>query len=427
MWRILGNFAFVLIEWRMRKIVDSKYHIHRLANGLRVVAEKSEGNVSYIGTMVNAGSRDEPLDKQGLAHFVEHTLFKGTRHRRSCHIASRMESIGGELNAYTTKEETMVYTNAPAGFAERSFELVSDLVKCSVFPPRELEKEKEVIIEEIHSYSDCPSDSVYDEFEELIYAGSGLAHNILGTPDSVRTLSPADGRGFVDTRYTPDNMVIYCSDPGDPEKNIRLVEKYFGDMEFQCAADRRVVPPLCGQFNETRSRSSHQANCITGCRVFGRDDPRRHALFLLNNYLGGPCMNSRLNMEMRDRRGLVYAVDSSVALMSDAGVLLIYYGCEPDRTDRCRSIICNEIDRLAQSALSPWTFAKVRDQYCGQLIMSGEHRESRAMSLAKSLMYYNEIHDIDYTSRCIRSLTPEALQEAAQIVASAGLSTLTLI
>ncbi len=415
-----------MFESILMMLDNRKYCIHTLANGLRVVATKSAGEVSYIGAMVNAGSRDESADKQGLAHFVEHTVFKGTQHRRSCHIASRMESIGGELNAYTTKEETMLYTNAPAGYAERSIELISDLVKYSNFPPREIEKEKEVIIEEINSYRDSPSDSVYDEFEELIYAGSGLAHNILGTPESVKALSPADGRAFIDAKYTPDNMVVYCCDPGDPEKNIRLVEKYFGDMNFTPSPNNRVKPPVCEIFNETRSRSNHQANCITGCRIFGRDDSRRHALFLLNNYLGGPCMNSRLNMEMRDRRGLVYTVDSNVALMSDAGVLLIYYGCDPRETGRCRDIIENEIDRLAQSPLSPRTFAKVRDQYCGQLIMSGEHRESRAMSLAKSLMYYDEIHDLDYTSRCIRSLTPEAMQEAAQLVASSGLSTLTL-
>lgn len=173
---------------------SEKYHIHTLSNGLRVVAVKAEGNVSYIGAMVNAGSRDESADREGLAHFVEHTIFKGTRHRRSCHIASRMETIGGELNAYTTKEETMIYTNAPAGYAARSFELISDLVKNASFPANEIEKEKEVIVEEIHSYRDSPSDSVYDEFEELIYAGSGLAHNILGTPESVRGLSSADGQ-----------------------------------------------------------------------------------------------------------------------------------------------------------------------------------------------------------------------------------------
>ena len=221
--------------------------------------------------------------------------------------------------------------------------------------------------------------------------------------------------------------MIYCADPGDPERNIRLVEKYFGDMTFDSEPLLREAAPAVEVFNETRVRSSHQANCITGCRLFGRGDSRRHALFLLNNYLGGPCMNSRLNMEMRDRRGLVYTVESNVALMSDTGVLLVYYGCDKDAVARCRAIISGELDRLAQSPLSPRAFARVRDQYCGQLIMSGEHRESRAMSLAKSLMYYGEIHDIDYTAERIRSLTPEAMQEAAQMILAGGLSTLSLV
>lgn len=410
----------------MKQTVDRKYHIHTLSNGLRVVAARSLGNVSYIGILVNAGSRDEDPTHYGLAHFVEHTVFKGTRRRRSSQIASRMETVGGELNAYTTKEETMIYTNAPAGYAERSFDLISDLIRNATFPPSEIEKEKEVIIEEIYSYRDSPSDSVFDEFEELIYAGSGLAHNILGSEDSVRGLSSADGRGFIDCNYTPENLVIYCSDPSDPEKNIRLVEKYFGDMDFRSIPKERTVPGLNPVFDEHRDRHNHQANCISGTRLFGRDDPHRHAIFLLNNYLGGPCMNSRLNLEMRDRRGLVYTVESNVALMSDSGLLLIYYGCDPRHTDKCRRIIANEIDRLAQSPLPERTFAKIRDQYCGQLIMSGEHRESRAMSMAKSLLYYNEIHDIDFTASCIRSLTPSDMQEAAQLIAANGLSTLIL-
>ena len=407
-------------------IIDKGYHIHTLPNGLRAVVRQADSNVSYIGVMVNAGSRDESAYTEGLAHFVEHTIFKGTRHRRSCHIASRMESIGGELNAYTTKEETMVYTNAPAGYAERSFDLISDLVKNSIFPDRELIKEKEVIIEEINSYRDSPADAVYDEYEELIYAGSGLAHNILGTPESVRHLSSQDARGFIDRFYTPGNMVIYCSDPGDPARNIRLIEKYFGDMCFPDAVSERKEIPMVEPFDISRRRDNHQANCITGTRLFSRTDPRRYAMFLLNNYLGGPGMNSRLNMEMRDRRGLVYTVESNVALMSDTGVLLIYYGCDPENVSKCKRIIQTELDRLAQSPLSARAFSQAQDQYCGQLIMSGEHRESRAMSMAKSLMYYGEIHDIAFATDHIRALKPEDIQNMASEILRSGLSTLSI-
>lgn len=405
---------------------NSQYLIHTFSNGLRAVVARSAGGVSYTGALVNAGSRDEEERSQGLAHFVEHTVFKGTRHRRSCHISSRMESIGGELNAYTTKEETMVYTNAPAGYVERSLELLSDLVRNSIFPEREIEKEKEVIIEEILSYRDSPSDSVYDEFEELIYRDSGLAHNILGTPESVKALTGQDARRFIETCYTPGRLAIYCVDPGDPERNLRIIERYFGDMDFADTPSRRTPPSVADPFNETRRRDTHQANCIAGTLLFGRDDPRRHAVFLLNNLLGGPCMNSLLNMEMRDRRGLVYTVESNVGLMSDTGLIEIYFGCDPSAVKRCMTIIGNQIDRLAQSPLPERRFAKIRDQYCGQLIVSGEHRESRAMALAKSLMYYGEIHDLKYTEERIREVTAEEVRRAAELIMNRGLSLLTL-
>ncbi|MDE7382109.1 MAG: insulinase family protein, partial [Muribaculaceae bacterium] len=188
-----------------------------LSNGLKVAFRPSSGAVSYIGVAINAGSRDEALSLQGLAHFVEHTIFKGTTRRRAFQLANRMESIGGELNAYTSKEETVVYTNAPAGYAERALDLLADIIANSIFPENELSKERDVVIEEINSYLDSPGDSVFDEFEELIYAGSSLAHNILGTPESVRALTGNDCRKFLDSFYTPGNMVLYISDPGDPQ------------------------------------------------------------------------------------------------------------------------------------------------------------------------------------------------------------------
>lgn len=402
------------------------YHIHSLDNGLRVVIRQSESKVSYIGALVNAGSRDENPGLQGLAHFVEHTIFKGTLSRKSWHISNRMESIGGELNAYTTKEETMIYTNAPAGYADRSFELIADLIKNAQFHKTEIEREKEVVIEEIHSYRDSPSDLVFDEFEERIYAGSALAHNILGTEGSVRALTRDDACDFVKSKYFAENVVIYCCDPGDPDTNLRKIKRYFNDLPSSGKPNNRTIPEIVNPFDEVIDNSNYQANCIMGCRMFGRNDPRRHAMFLLNNYLGGPCMNSRLNMELRDRRGLVYTVESNVALMSDTGVLLIYFGADPKSVNRCKKLITNEIDRLAQSCMSERKFAMIRDQYCGQLIVGGEHRESRAMALAKSLLYYNEVHDLDYTAEKIRSLHPEDLRCAAELLASRELCFLSI-
>ncbi len=407
--------------------MNSSYSTYTLPNGVRMVCWHTEGLVSYIGAVVNAGSRDEGEDVYGLAHFVEHTIFKGTDKRRSWQISSRMETVGGELNAYTSKEETMVYTNAPAGFEERAIELLADLITSSRFPKEEIEREKEVVIEEIHSYMDSPSDSVYDEFEELAYAGSGLAHNILGSAESVRRLGSDNCRGFLDKFYTPGEMVVYCCIPASPDKMYKLVNKYFGGLHFANVSRNRVAPPPMQSFDLRRERGNHQANTIVGTRVFGRLDSRRFALFLLNNYLGGPCLNSKLNRELREKRGYVYAVDSNVSLMTDAGLILIYFGCDPSNVEKCREIIFRELDELAQTRLSESKFEKIKRQYCGQLLVSSDHRESRAMGLAKSLLYYGQIHDISTTAANISAVTAEELRDVAQLIMSSPKGILTLI
>lgn len=411
----------------MKIAMNQSYRVFTLDNGLRMVCKQTTGLVSYIGAVVNAGSRDEDEDHQGLAHFVEHTIFKGTPSRKGWQIANRMEVVGGELNAYTSKEETMIYTNAPAGYEERALQLLSDLIMSSCFPKEEVEREREVVIEEINSYLDSPADSVYDEFEELAYAGSDLAHNILGSKDSVMALSGEECRKFLDKYYTPGNMVVYCTSPVSPDKLLKLVEKYFSGMHFITPAHKRSLPPAMEKFDEVRNRGNHQANTIVGARVFGRQDPRRFALFLLNNYLGGPCMNSRLNRELREKRGYVYTVESNVSLMSDCGLMLIYFGSDPSVVVKCRRLISNELDRLAQSSLSPTVFEKIKRQYCGQLLVSSDHRESRAMSLGKSILYYNEIHDISSTAERIMEVSSEEFREVASMLTTDKCSALTLI
>lgn len=406
--------------------LDNTTRIFTLSNGLRAVCRRAAGAVSYIGVAIGSGSRDEDAAHHGLAHFVEHTIFKGTTKRRSWHISNRMEGVGGELNAYTSKEETMIYTNAPAGYADRAIELLADLVADCTFPSDEVEREREVVIEEINSYLDSPGDAVYDDFEELIYAGSGLAHNILGTPDSVRSLTPADCRSFIDRWYTPANMVVYAADPGDPERVARMLERHFGRLHFAATPHSRVLPPVPPQFDEVKNKGGHQAHTIVGMRTFGRRDPRRFALFLLNNYLGGPCMNSRLNQQLREQRGLVYTVDSNVALMSDTGLLSIYFGSDHANVAKCRRLVARELDRLAQSPLSPRRFEGVKEQYCGQLTVSSDHRESSAMALAKSLMYYGEVHTAADTAERVREVTAEQMREVAEMLAAPTRSVLTL-
>ena len=407
--------------------MNQQYSIFTLSNGLRCVCRQTAGLVSYIGVAVNAGSRDESVSQHGLAHFVEHTLFKGTVSRKSWQVSSRMELIGGELNAYTSKEETVVYTNAPAGFEDRAVELLSDILINSSFPSDEVDREREVVIEEINSYLDSPSDSVFDEFEGLAYAGSGLAHNILGTAESVRTLGSSDCKEFVADFYTPSNMVIYCCSPVSPARFKVIAEKYFGRFERKGISHDRILPVAMTAFDERREKGNHQANTIVGTRLFGRNDPRRFALFLLNNYLGGPAMNSRLNRELREKRGYVYTVESMVSLMSDSGLLMIYFGSDPSTVDKCRKIIRMELDRLAQSPMKQATFDKIRRQYCGQLLVTSDHMESRAMALAKSLMYYGEVHDISTMTERMQAVTPEEMREVAEMIMNSPEGALTLV
>lgn len=405
---------------------DKDNLIITLHNGLRVVCRRRPGLVSYIGLVVNAGSRDEDSQHEGLAHFVEHTLFKGTDKRRAWQISSRMETVGGELNAYTSKEETVVYTNAPSGYENRALELLADLVSSSRFPHHEIELEREVVVEEINSYLDTPSERVFDEFEELAYKGSGLAHNILGTAESVRTLDSKECRQFLDRFYQPQNIVLYCVTPFPVDKMAAKAERIFSFMKNYPVIHNRIVPPPMDIFNEVRNKDSHQANTVMGARTFSRDDSRRFALFLLNNYLGGPCMNSRLNRELREKRGLVYAVDSSVSLLSDTGLWTLYYACDPSHIEKCRKVIAREIDSLCQHTLSQQAFEKVKRQYCGQLLSTSDHIESRAISLGKSILYFDTVHDISTTAERIMEVKSEEMRSAAEMIAFEKLSSLSL-
>ena len=396
-----------------------------LGNGLRVVAQEAPGAVSYIGCAIGAGSRDDGAHP-GLAQFVEHTVFKGTRRRSSWQIANRMESIGGELNAYTTKEETMIYTNAPAGYAERAMEMISDLIANSTFPSAETDRERDVIIEEIHSYLDNPAEAVYDEFDDRLYADSELGHNILGTEESVRAISSENARSFVDRFYVPENMVVYCRAPEGIDKAFRIADKYFGGLSHPMPHRERLTPKVLPRFAETVEEESAQANTLMGCRLFGRRDPRRHALFLLNNHFGGPCMNSMLNRELRDRRGLVYTVDSSVALMSDTGALLIYFGTGLKEVGRCERIITRLIEKLAEKELSESALERIKRQYVGQLTVGTEQNENMAMNLAKSILYFGEVHSPEETIAAVNRVRPEDLRGVAELIAGQGLSRLTL-
>ena len=337
-----------------------------------------------------------------------------------------MESIGGELNAYTTKELTMLYTIAPAGYADRALELLADLVKNASFPTADVERERDIIIEEIHSYYDSPSEAVFDEFDENIYAGSGMAHNILGSEESVRRLDGTVARDFLDRYYVPANMVLYCVDP-NPDKALKLAERYFGDMNHPTPVHNRIAPPVLPVFEKVSERDNSQANTICGCRIPGRHDPMRYAMMLFNNVLGGPALNSRLCQEIREKRGLVYSIESNVVMLSDCGTFTVYFGSDKSTVKRCERIIRDQIRRIADKPLSPRAFAQVRDQYCGQLDVLSDNRENCAMELGRSLLLYDEVRDLRYISDRIREVTAEQVRRCAELITEADLSRLSLL
>lgn len=403
--------------------------IHKLENGLTIVAARTDGNVTYSGMLCNAGSRDDFVGLDGLAHFVEHTIFKGTPTRSSIKVANTMERVGGYLNAYTGKEQIMLYTGAPTGYEENTFALFSDLVDNALFPSDEIERERDVIVEEIHSYHDSPSDAVFDEFDELFYAGTPLAHNILGYNHTVRKITRDDARRFLTSYFTPGNMILYCLSPVDPDKIIKRISPYFRILRHPDFTEKRRTPvdrSLCEPFDELHDRGNEQANTVIGYHTFGACDDRRFALFLLSNILGGPALNSLLNREMREKRGLVYTVETSVTLYGDTGNFQVYFGTEPDNVRKCTSIFTTELNKLADKPMGPLKFDHAKKQLCGQLLVSGENKENAAMAMAKSLMRHGETRDNEYTSARIRELSAGELRDMAQLIAESPFNRLTL-
>lgn len=408
-------------------IVDSENPVVLdLPNGLRLLyVGRMNDAVEFFGVAIDAGSRDDPADGYGLAHFVEHTIFKGTGRRKSWHIINRMESCGGELNAYTTKETTTVYSVFPSGNLSRAVDLIGDLVTNSQFPDRELDKERDVVADEISSYLDIPSEAVYDDFEDLLFAGSALGHNILGSESALAHFDSSECRRFVGRLYTLRNMVAFYSGPASVSKVVKLVERSFSGLAEGETCKWRAVPPVLPAFYETRQLSIHQSHTIVGSRVCDMFSDGRLPLALLVNLLGGPGMNSLLNVEMREKRGLVYSVDASATLMSDCGVFAIYYGCDAEDASRCRRIVDDVIGRLVETPLTDRRFSAIQRQYIGQMIVGAENRENTMLAMSRAVLYGRKVEPLDRIVARIEALSPEDLRQAAGMIAPDRLSTLT--
>lgn len=400
--------------------------IYDMPGGMRLVCRRVPLELEYFGVVVNAGSREDPHALPGLAHFVEHTIFKGTRRRRASHILNRMESVGGELNAFTSKEETNIYSVFPRGSLRRAADLIADLICNSVFPAAEIAKEREVVIDEIQSYLDTPAELVYDDFEDLFFNGSQLGHNILGMPESVERFESSDCLNFLRENFFSSRMVAYYLGPTPSEQVLKTVLRAFEGVRTQGQPLCRVAPLPAGRFSIRKSTDTHQAHTVIGASLPGTNSPMRDTIALVTNILGGPGLNSRLNVALRERRGLVYTVEASTTTFSDCGLFTIYFGCDPSDLDRCISLTYNELHRIATTPMTPRQLSATKRQLLGQLIVGSQNIEQTVLNYGRALLLRDNIRKFSEIRDSIEAITPEDVMQVAGLIAPDKCSLLTL-
>jgi len=366
--------------------------------------------------MINTGSRDEMPREHGIAHLTEHALFKGTTHRRAYQINCRLEKLGGELNAFTSKEETVIHTTTLRGDFPKAVELISDMAFHSVFPPQEIEREKEVILDEINSYRDVPAERIYDDFEELLFAGSSLAHNILGRKAGVTGISQQDIRDFVGRTYNTDQMVLASIGNFSEKIFLKIIERYPGTAPANLRKFSRMLPERCVPFNKTLRRNTHQAHCLIGGRAFDLHDPRRVTLALLTNLLGGPSANSLLNVSLREKNGLSYNVEAGYTPLNDTGIATIYFSTDKEKVERCLAIVERQVAAIRRGEITPYQLSMAKRQYMGQLAIAMDSNESHMLGIAKSYMVYNETESVESIQRKIAAITRDEICEAVESV-----------
>ena len=418
--------------------MNMNYNTHTLANGLRIIHLPSAQPVVYCGYAVGAGTRDEELGREeGMAHFCEHITFKGTERRTSMQILGHLESVGGDLNAFTNKEETVYHAAVLKENVDRAVDLLTDIVFHSTYPQAEIDKEVEVIVDEIESYNDSPAELVYDLFENAVFGGHPLGHNILGTAEKLRRYTTADALRFTRRYYRPDNSVFFAYGDVDFRKLVRLLERAnAADAAAESVAPSALpvassaesvaavslppqqsaaapLPPYVAQHIE-HHMDTHLAHVMVGTRAYDVHDERRIALYLLNNILGGPGMTARLNVSLRERNALVYTVESMAQSYSDTGLWAVYFGCDPKNVKRCLRLIRRELDKVMQRPLSDAQLRAAKRQIRGQIGIACDSRESFALDFAKSFLHYGWKKDVTALCERIDALTAADLQRVAQ-------------
>ena len=443
-----------------------KYNTYTLDNGLRIIHLPSDSQVVYCGYQINAGTRNEEPGEEGLAHFCEHVTFKGTERRKAWHILNCLESVGGDLNAYTNKEGTVYYSAILKEHIARAVDLLSDIVFHSVYPQAEIDKEVEVICDEIESYNDSPAELIYDEFENILFKGSPLGHNILGTAEQVRAFKTEDALRFTQKLYRPDNAIFFAYGNIDFKKLVKLIQKALGECpkgrELACSADCKsaetpteeriaeetpteeriaeetptgetpteemeagdanhkvqsskfnVQSKVAGQ-TIVMLKNTHQAHVMIGTRAYDVNDDRRMPLYLLNNMLGGPGMNAKLNLALREHNGLVYTVESTMVAYGDTGTWSIYFGCDEHDVKRCLRLVRKELDKFMQKPLSDAQLKAAKKQIKGQIGVACDNRENFALDFGKSFLHYGWEKNVDRLYEQVDEITAAQIQAVAQ-------------
>lgn len=404
-----------------------EFFVHTLPNGIRCVLKTVRSEVCYCSMTIGAGSRDEREGERGVAHLLEHTLFKGTAKRKAWQVNCRLENLGGEINAFTTKEETVVHATVLRRDFAKAVELIDDIIFHSTFPSAEVEKEKEVIVDEINMYKDSPEERIYDEFEDLLFAGSELGHNILGSKRDLTKLNSEKIRGFVERNYTTDRMVFATIGNISPKRFVAQMERWFGIEKATVRREQRIAPEVVAPFDKTISHPSHhQVRSIMGTRAYALDSNKRLALILMTNLLGGPSAASRLNVALRERNALTYCAEALYTPLSDSGMFSIYFSCERDKVAKARRIINEELQRLMEEPLSRRQLAVAKRQFMGQFAISAENSEAYMLGVGKSYLVFGGVDSTEEVYRKVEALTPEDIRTVACEVLPT-LSTLTFI
>lgn len=390
-----------------------EFYTYILPNGIRGIHRQVKSSVTHCGLFINAGTRDELKGEIGLAHFTEHALFKGTTHRKAFHINCRLENLGGELNAFTTKEDTTIHATTLRGDFNKAVELISDVAFHSIYPDKELEREKEVIYDEINTYKDAPAELIYDTFEEMIFSGSELGHNILGTKRDVKAFSPDSIRRFTERCYTTDEMVFSSIGNLSPKRIEEVAMRYFGDIPSSKRDFMRCQPTIVEPFEKIVKRHSHQSHCIMGGRAYGLSDHKRLPLALLVNILGGPSANSLLNMVVRERHGLTYNIEAGYTPYVDSGIVSIYFSSEKSNTSRAMELIQELTTKLCREPLTTRQLSMAKKQFGAQLAISMESNEGYMLGVGKSFLVHNSVDTTEEVYRKVMALTATDIMDVA--------------